>query len=172
MQCNGFEISFMIMQVYRTLVRSPHRHHHHPHTEVGITGSNSIPFHSIPSSILGKSMENGMVNIIPIFVQQNGKWSGMESGKEYFLLCGVEWKKRGMEMEWKVEWKTFTAAGWNGILIEWKWNGKWNGNIYVVVSGMEKNWNGNWNGNGMEQLEKMCLKWNGIRVEVEWNGNG
>ena len=116
-----------------------------------------------------------MERYIPLFavkVENGMEWNGMESGKEYFLLCCVEWKKRGMEMEWKVEWKTFTAAGWNGILIEWKWNGKWNGNIYVVVSGMEKNWNGNWNGNGMEQLEKMCLKWNGIRVEVEWNGNG
>ena len=30
MQCHFFEISFMIMQVYRTLILSPH-HHLHPH---------------------------------------------------------------------------------------------------------------------------------------------
>ena len=64
----------------------------------------------------------------------------------------MEWKKRGMEMEWKVEWRKIETLKWNGTKVEWKWNGKWNGKFFHGLSGMEKNWNGRWNGNGMENL--------------------
>ena len=42
-----------------------------------------------------------------------------------------------MEMEWKVEWKKTEHSKCNGNKIEWKWNGKWNGEISLGVSEME-----------------------------------
>ena len=78
------------------------------------------------------------------------EWNGMESGKEFFCVCFVEWKKKGMEVEWKVEWNIFINAKesgkWNGM----EWNGKWKGKFLFVLCGTEKKWNGKWNGNGME----------------------
>ena len=62
----------------------------------------------------------------------------------------MERKKNGTETEWKVEWKFYRDAKWNGKREERKWNGKRNGKFFVGISGMEKKWNGKWNGKGME----------------------
>ena len=83
-------------------------------------------------------MENGM------------EWNGMENGMDLFFWSKVERKKNGMETDWKVEWKIFRQAKWNGKRMERKWNGKWNGKFFLGMSGMEKKWNGKWNGKGME----------------------
>ena len=55
-----------------------------------------------------------------------------------------------MEIEWKRIEKNQKSSkvNWNGVELEWKWNGKFS---------TEKD-NGQWNGNGME-------------VEWKWNGN-
>ena len=55
-----------------------------------------------------------------------------------------------METDQKVKRKIFRQAKWNGKRVERKWNGKWNGEFFVGMSGMEKKWNGKWNGKGME----------------------
>ena len=78
------------------------------------------------------------------------EWNGMESGKEFFCVCFVEWKKNGMEVEWKVEWNIFRTAKENGKWNGMEWNGKWKGKFLFVLCGTEKKWNGKWNGNGME----------------------
>ena len=78
------------------------------------------------------------------------EWNGKWKGKKLIPQSGME--KKGMEMEWKVEWKKFETSKWNGAKVEWKWNGKWNGIISHLISGMEKNRNGRWNGNGMEKF--------------------
>ena len=70
----------------------------------------------------------------------------MESGKEFFCVCFVEWKKNGMEVEWKVEWKIFINA---------KESGKWNG----MESGKENFYSC--------YVERKKMEW---RVEWKWNG--
>ena len=66
------------------------------------------------------------------------EWNGMENGKDFYFWSEVERKKSGMETEWKVEWKIFSKAKWNGKCVERKWNGKWNGKFFLGMSGMEK----------------------------------
>ena len=73
----------------------------------------------------------------------------------------TEWKRNGKKKKQK---SSGNKVNWNGVELEWKWNGKFS---------TEKD-NVQWNGNGME----MEWKWNGnelgsgMELVWKWNGNG
>ena len=65
----------------------------------------------------------------------------------------MEWKRNGKGTEKKKQKSGGNKVNWNGVELEWKWNGKFS---------TEKD-NVQWNGNGMEM--NLGVRWN-------WFGNG